>query len=65
MNYKGCERKFDIKKYCAHVDRLVRDARARGAEPPRFGGAGAGGGAGGGGSGAAAAAGGGAKKGKK
>lgn len=28
MNYNGCKRKFDIKKYCAYVDRLKREAGA-------------------------------------
>jgi deoxyribodipyrimidine photo-lyase len=31
MNYNGCKRKFDIKKYCAHVDKIVREAKARAA----------------------------------
>ncbi|GBF93049.1 CPD photolyase [Raphidocelis subcapitata] len=57
MNYAGCKRKFDIAKYCARVDKIVRDARAAG-------GGGSGSGAGGSGAGAAAAAGG-AKKKKK
>ena len=27
MNYAGCKRKFDIEKYCARVEGLVRAAR--------------------------------------
>ncbi|GFR43830.1 hypothetical protein Agub_g4951, partial [Astrephomene gubernaculifera] len=29
MNYAGCKRKFDIKAYCAYVDRLVAEVRAK------------------------------------
>ncbi|GLC37213.1 hypothetical protein PLESTB_000992000 [Pleodorina starrii] len=29
MNYNGCKRKFDIKAYCAYVDRLVGEAKAK------------------------------------
>lgn len=30
MNYAGCKRKFDIEKYCARVEGLVRAARGKG-----------------------------------
>ncbi|GIL76978.1 hypothetical protein Vretimale_8581 [Volvox reticuliferus] len=29
MNYNGCKRKFDIKAYCAYVDRLASEAKAK------------------------------------
>jgi hypothetical protein len=45
MNYNGCKRKFDIPRYCARVDGLIRDSKARGVVPPAAANAGGGGGA--------------------
>lgn len=32
MNYAGCKRKFDVDKYIAYVNKLVRDLKKRKAE---------------------------------
>lgn len=34
MNYAGCKRKFDIKKYCAYVDKAVSEIRAKNRAAP-------------------------------
>jgi hypothetical protein len=41
MNYAGCKRKFDIKRYCARVDGLIREAKAKGMVVPAAAAAGA------------------------
>lgn len=40
MNYAGCKRKFDIAKYVANTNRMVRDVKAAGAAAGSSGGAG-------------------------
>ena len=64
MNYAGCKRKFDIARYVARVEGMVREARRDGRLPPCLapggGGGGGGGGVGRGGAGAGAPGGGGA-----
>jgi len=32
MNYAGCKRKFDVDKYIAYVNKLVRELKKRKAE---------------------------------
>jgi deoxyribodipyrimidine photo-lyase len=59
MNYAGCKRKFDIGRYVARVEGMVREARRDGRLPACLGGGGTGGGGPGGGGGGGAGGGGG------